>query len=135
MQKNNADTNWTSHLHYHWWKYVVLTALSVLIWGYVFDTLAQPEKNENIGIVFFGDGLDTAALHQELSAVTEDLTTQKITRFDISKTFADYEHLGQILMARTYDCDLLILSADQVDMLSAYGFFMPLAENWKDVLR
>jgi len=133
MGKTNTDARLSSHLHYGWWQYVLLAVLSIAIWTAVFDTLAKPAKNEKVGIVLFGDGLDVAALHADLWAVKEDITEQSITLLDISQTFADKEHLGQILMARSYDCDLLILPADCVDPLSAYGFFMPLPDRWKDI--
>lgn len=133
MSKQKTDTQFTAYLHYHWWKYILLTVLSIAVWTAVFDTLAKPAPNEKVGIVFFGDGLDTMALHTDLSNAIDSLTEQEITYLDISQTFADYEHLGQILMARTYDCDLLILPAEMVDKLSAYGFFMPLSELPGDV--
>lgn len=133
MHKTKADARLSTHLHYHWWKYVLLTVLSVMVWTGVFDTLAKPAKNEKVGIVFFGDALDVSALHADLSAAVADLTQQEIAYVDVSQTLADYAHLGQILMARTYDYDLLILSAESVDMLSAYGFFMPLPDTLKGV--
>ena len=133
MRRNNTDTRFSTHLHYHWWKYVLLAALSIAIWTSVFDTLARPAKNEKVGIVFFGDSLDVSALHADLWAAVDEITEQKITYLDVSQTFADQAHLGQILMARTYDCDLLILPAELVDKLSAYGFFMPLPETPEDI--
>lgn len=133
MDKNHSNTHMTTHLQYHWWKYVLLAVLSVMIWNSVFDTLAKPARNEKVGIVFFGDSLDVPALHADLSAAIEDLTQQKISLVDVSQTIADREHLGAILMARTYDYDLLVLSAEAVDPLSAYGFFMPLPESWKGI--
>ena len=130
MNKPNNDSRLSEHLHYHWWKYVLLAVVSILVWSAVFDTLAKPDRNEKVGIVFFGEALDVTALYADLSAAIDDLTQQEITHIDVSKTFADYEHLGQILMARTYDDDLLILSADLVDKLSAYGFFLPLPDAY-----
>lgn len=132
MSKNKTG-GFTTHLHYHWWKYVLLTVLSIAIWSAVFDTLARPAKNEKVGIVFFGDALDVTALHADLTAAIDDLTEQEIAYVDVYQTFADYEHLGQVLIARVYDSDLLILSAEFVDMLSAYGFFMPLPDTPKDI--
>lgn len=133
MSKHETHTQFTAYLHYHWWQYVLLMVLSVAVWTAVFDTLAKPARNEKVGIVFFGDGLDVSALHADLSSAIGNLTEQKIAYVDLSQTFADYEHLGQILMARTYDCDLLILPAELVDNLSAYGFFMPLPETPEDI--
>lgn len=133
MSKHKNDARLSAHLHYHWWKYVVLILLSIGIWTAVFDTMAKPAQNEKVGIVFFGDGLDVTALHGDISDAVGSLTEQKITHVDVYQTFADYEHLGQILMARTYDSDLLILPADLVDQLSAYGFFAPLTETPKDI--
>lgn len=133
MSKNKTDTRFTAYLHYHWWKYVLLTVLSIMIWTSVFDTLARPARNEKVGIVFFGDALDVTALHTDLTAVIQELTQQEIAYVDVSQTFADYDRLGQILMARTYDYDLLILPAKMVDKLSAYGFFMPLPDTPKDI--
>lgn len=133
MGEHKTDARWTTHLHYHWWKYVLLTVLSIAIWTAVFDTLAKPAKNEKIGIVFFGESLDTQALHGDLWAAMDELTQQEIRFVDVSQTFADRDHLGQILMARSYDSDLLILPAELVDNLSAYGFFMPLPDTPKDI--
>lgn len=133
MRKANTDAGLSTHLHYHWWKYVILTALSILVWTAVFDTLAKPAPNEKVGIVFFGYDLDVPALHADLSAAIDDLTEQEITYVDVSQTFADYEHLGQILMTRTFEYDLLVLPAELVDMLAAYGFFMPLPDDWNSI--
>lgn len=133
MHNHKTDTRLSTHLHYHWWKYVLLAVLSILLWTAVFDTLAKPAKNETVGIVFFGDGLDVTALHTDLTAAIDDLTEQKIRFVDISQTFADRDHLGQILMARIQDSDLLILPAQLVDNLSAYGFFIPLDDTPKDI--
>ena len=133
MGKHKTDAHWTTHLHYHWWKYVILAMLSIMIWSWVFDTLAKPAKNEKVSIVFFGEGLDSQALHADLSAAKNDLTQQKIRFVDVSQAFADRDHLGQVLMARTYDSDLMILPAELVDHLSAYGFFMPLSDPPKDI--
>lgn len=133
MRKNQTDSRWTVHLQYHWWQYVLLTVLSIMIWTAVFDGLAKPARNEKVGIVFFGDTLDVTALHADLSAAIDSLTQQQIAYVDVSQTIADPGHLGTILMARTYDYDLLVLPAETVDMLSAYGFFSPLPDNWKDI--
>lgn len=133
MSKHKTDTQLSTHLHYHWWKYVLLMVLSIAVWTSVFDTLAKPAPNEKVGIVFFGDSLDVTGLHTDLSNAIGSLTEQKIASLDVSQTFADYEHLGQILMARAYDCDLLMLPAELVDKLSAYGFFAPLPEIPRDI--
>ena len=133
MKNAKSDTRLSTHLSYNWWKYVLLTVLSILIWTTVFDNLAKPAKNEKVGIVFFGDSLDVAALHADLTAAVDGLTEQKIAYVDVSQTFADDSHLGQILMARTNDCDLLILPAALVDKLSAYGFFMPLPDTFQGI--
>ena len=133
MQSPKANTQVSAYLHYHWWKYVLLTILSIAIWTSVFDTLAKPERNEKLGLVFFGEALDVTALHADLSVAVENLTEQEIAYVDVLETFADSEHLGQILMARSYDHDLLVLPADCVDQISAYGFFMPLPEDWQDI--
>lgn len=133
MGKHKTDTGFSTHLHYSWWKYVILTIVSVMVWTAVFDTLAKPARNEKVGIVFFGDGLDVTGLHAQLTTEMENLTQQEITYVDVAQTMADYEHLGQILMARTYDYDLLVLSAESVDKLAAYGFFLPLPDGWEDI--
>ncbi|MBO5078377.1 MAG: hypothetical protein J6B67_01680 [Oscillospiraceae bacterium] len=133
MDKNHSNTHMTSHLQYHWWQYVLLAVISIMVWTAVFDTLAQPAKNEKVGIVFFGDGLDTAGLHAELSGVMDSLTRQEIDYVDVSQTIVDHEQLGAVMMARAYDYDLLVLTAETADRLSAYGFFAPLPDDWKDI--
>ena len=128
MDKHH-NRQWTTHLQYGWWQYALLVILSVLLWTAVFDALAKPERNEKAGIVFFGDGLDASGLQADLSAAIADLTGQEITYVDVYQTFVSSENLGQILMARTYDYDLLVLTSEYVDQLSAYGFFCELPDN------
>lgn len=132
MRKNQTDSRWTAHLQYHWWQYVLLAVLSIMIWTSVFDVLAKPARNEKVGIVFFGDTLDVTALHTDLTDAIDRLTQQEISYVDVSQTIADRTHLATVLMARTYDYDLLVLPAETMDMLSAYSFFSPLPDNWKD---
>lgn len=128
MEKNKTN-RLSAHLHYHWWKYILLTVVSVFVWTSVFDILEKPAKNETVGIVFFGEDLDAAALHQELTNAVSTLTQQEISHIDVSETFADTAQLGQLLMARSNDCDLLIIPENLVDQIAAYGFFMPLPES------
>lgn len=133
MRRKQTDNRWATHLQYHWWQYVLLAVLSVMIWTAVFDGLAKPARNEKVGIVFFGDTLDVTALHTDLTDAIDSLTQQEIAYIDVSQTIADRTHLATLLVARTYDYDLLVLTAEAVDMLSAYGFFSPLPDNWKDI--
>ena len=133
MRREQTDNRWATHLQYHWWQYVLLTVLSIMIWTAVFDGLAKPARNEKVGIVFFGDTLDVTALHTDLTDAIDSLTQQEIAYIDVSQTIADRTHLATLLVARTYDYDLLVLTAEAVDMLSAYGFFSPLPDNWKDI--
>lgn len=133
MGKNHTESQWATHLQYRWWQYVLLVILSIAIWTAVFDSLAKPARNEKVGIVFFGDALDAPALHAELSAAMDRLTQQEIAYVDVSQVMVDRAQLGTVLMARTYDYDLLVLPAEIVDMLSAYGFFSPLPDGWKDI--
>lgn len=133
MRREQTDNRWAAHLQYHWWQYVLLTVLSIMIWTAVFDGLAKPARNEKVGIVFFGDTLDVTALHTDLTDAIDSLTQQEIAYIDVSQTIADRTHLATLLVARTYDYDLLVLPAEAVDMLSAYGFFSPLPDIWKDI--
>lgn len=133
MGKKQTDSRWAIHLQYRWWQYVVLAILSIAVWTAVFDGLAKPARNEKVGIVFFGDALDAPALHAELSAAIGSLTQQEIAYVDVSQTLVDRAQLGTVLMARTYDYDLLVLSAETADMLAAYGFFSPLPDDRKDI--
>jgi len=68
-----------------------------------------------------------------LTDAIDSLTQQEIAYIDVSQTIADRTHLATLLVARTYDYDLLVLPAEAVDMLSAYGFFSPLPDIWKDI--
>lgn len=135
MSRNAKSVHRSAHLQYHRWCYVLLVILSVLIWTTVFDSLAKPAKNEKVGIVFFGEELDASALHAELSAATKDLTDQKIEYVDVFQTMASGSQLGSVLMARSYDYDLLVLSGEMMDNLHAYGFFAPLPEQLPQSLK
>ena len=135
MNRNAKPVRRNAHLQYHRWCYVLLAVLSVLIWTTVFQNLAKPAKNEKVGIVFFGQELDASALHAELSSAIGDLTDQKIEYVDVFQTMDAGNQLGSVLMARSYDYDLLVLSGETMDHLHAYGFFAPLPEQLPQSLK
>ncbi len=134
MARRGSDNRrWSTYLQYHWWKYLLLAVISAAVWTAVFDSLARPDRNEKVGIAFFGDGLDVQGLHDEVSGAIERLTDQQISVVDVEQVIVDRDLLGSAVTARSYDCDLLVLTADTADLLPAHGFFCPIPDDWEDV--
>ena len=51
MRRKQTDNRWATHLQYHWWQYVLLAVLSIMIWTAVFDGLAKLEENGDVSKV------------------------------------------------------------------------------------
>ena len=104
MRKN------TGHLQYHWWKYLLVIVLPIMLWCSVFDVLAKPKDNERLHVLFVGNGLDSAALQQTLEEKLPTLTDQKIKEVKVVSEYAAGEIYGQKMTTYSYEFDLIIVS-------------------------
>lgn len=87
------------------WKYLALALVSVLVWCTVFSIRSKPKQNEQLRVLYIGEGIDTVALQSDLTALLPELkaitVTQELPRTDQSM---------QLLTYRQFSYDILIFS-------------------------
>lgn len=114
----------TSHLQYNLWIYLLIALLAIVFWVTVFGSLASPEDNEKITILYFGSDLDSNALQEDISEKISLLTEQNIKQVSIDAVDTrNYQLIHQLLPTRIYDTDLIIISQSVVEETSCKTFF------------
>lgn len=99
-----------SHLQYHWWKYVAVLIVSVILWCSVFNTLAKPAQNECLNILFVGEDINTEHMKETVEAKLVHLTDQDVKQIKVSQLSISGQDLLQVLQSRFYEYDLVIIS-------------------------
>lgn len=97
------------HLQFHWWKYIALAVIPILVWTGIFQHLAQPKANQKLGILYIGENLDTAAIRQELETALPKLTQQEILQITVDTEQIPENQYYATLTARYFDYDLIII--------------------------
>lgn len=116
-------------LQYHWWQYVLAVLLPILLWCTVFDALGKPEKNECLRILFVGQTLDEQRLQEDLKDAIGQMTDQKLKQVKVTQTMPNGLAMGELLTARQFDCDLVILASNDLPEGIGQGFFAPLSQE------
>lgn len=116
------------HLQYHWWSYLAAILLPILVWCTVFDALDRPARDETLKVLFVGEGLDTAALHEGLSTALEEGCEQELSEITVAQTLPGAVSLNELLTARSFDYDLIIVCADYLADDTAQNVFARLPE-------
>lgn len=122
------------HFQYHWWKYLLVVLLPILLWCAVFDAAAKPKQNERLRVLFIGQGLDVQALQDDLSTRLSQMTGQRIKEITVSQTVTNGVPIGELLTARQFSYDLVILAADEMPDAVGQNFFAPLPAALTDRL-
>lgn len=116
-----------SHFMYHWWKYLLVLMVSVMIWMIVFDSLAAPQKNEKIRISYFGEKLACEQMEVDLFQMLPTLTDQNIQKVSIENPVgeidADYH---AVLTTRVYGADFIIIEENVLAETVGDTYFLPL---------
>lgn len=99
-----------SHLHYHWWKYALVAVVSVLLWTTVFSAKLKPKDNERLHILYVGENLNRYQLEQKITEALPALTSQKLRQVKVSQITTSGMQAFQILDARRYEYDLILIS-------------------------
>lgn len=90
-----------------WWKYLAVLLASVLLWCTVFSVRSKPKNNEILRILYVGEGLDTAALQADLTALLPDRKEITVTQ---EQPLTDLT--AEWLVYRQFAYDILIFSAE-----------------------
>ena len=100
------------HLQFHWWKYLALALLPILLWIGVFQILAQPKAHQRVNVLYIGSQLDTIRLQWELKTALPELTQQQILSAAVNSEAIPKEQYFNALTARCFDYDLIIIEED-----------------------
>ena len=73
------------HIQYNWWKYATAIIASVVLWCAVFNSLAMPEENEKLHILFVGQGLEREKLEQAVSEMLPSVTEQSVRQVKVQQ--------------------------------------------------
>ena len=122
------------HLHYNWWKYVLLVVLTLSTWSIFFEVTAyRPPEDKKLQILVYGLG-DSQEAQLWLDTVRQrDFPDQE--EFVVEYLTPDGTYGSMVLSTRIIagDGDLLILPRDMAQSFMAEGFYVPLEEA-EDVL-
>lgn len=100
------------HLLFSWWKYLLALVLPVAVWCSVFHNLAQPAPEKTLRIYYVGDQLDARLLEQTLTQVLPEMTRQDLLSVTVDQGQLAGIHYGDLMAARAYDYDLVIVEED-----------------------
>lgn len=99
-----------AHLQYHWWKYLLVFIFSFSVWYTVFHSIAQPNPNEKLNVLFVGESLDAQGLETEIKQHLPDLTSQELQQVKVTQTYLQGDEMFQVLQTRFYEYDIVIIS-------------------------
>lgn len=117
------------YVQYHWWKYLLAVLLPVIVWLGIFDAVGKPKKNECLRIIFIGETLNAQTLQDELSEAIPQMTDQPLKEITVTQTLPTGFAIGELLTARQFDYDIVILKASDCPELVGQNFFSPLSEQ------
>ncbi len=98
----------TEHLQYAWWQYVLVLAISAVLWIAVFTSLAQPKDNEKLDVCFFGDQCDSVSLNEQLSKDIRAITQQTLKEVTVSEGASSESTIYEAVMAGMYISDVMV---------------------------
>jgi len=127
MMKRNSKGNF----RYNFLKYIIVIILPVIIWHAVFYFVYRTRDNERVKILFWGDGLDTAALNSALAENISDIAGGVIEYAEIRSTTVDKSYIS----AYQAIYDIIIFSDDFMaeNIGQNYGFFCFNAQGFADI--
>lgn len=103
-----------SYLQFHWWKYLLVILLPVIVWCSVFDAAAKPAPNEQVNVLLIGESFDTAAMEEAIATALPSLTEQALRRFSVSTMVIGDTGYASLLTARCFDYDILIFEESSI---------------------
>lgn len=115
------------HFQYHWWKYLLAVLLPIIVWYAVFDAACKPKNNERLRVLYIGEALNVQALQEDLTEYLAQMSDQELTEIKVTQTLPDGIPIGELLTARQFEYDLIILASDRMPESAGQNFFSPLS--------
>ncbi len=117
-----------NHLQWNWWKYLMVILLPTVIWCSVFQALAQPGKEQQVKLLYFGENLDAQALQQQLAEALPGLTDQQLRSVTVDTAQPEEKSYASLLRARCYEYDLILLEESWLRENLGQSIFVRLTE-------
>lgn len=118
---------WSAHLQYSWWKYLLLVVVTVCVWCGVFSSLAKPAANTRVGVLYLGEKLDVQMLQQELQTTLLPELSGAIRAITVEAAVFPDEMFEQLLLAKTYEYDLILISESYMRENIGQEYFLRLS--------
>ena len=118
------------HLHYNWWKYVLLVVLTLSAWSIFFEVTAhRAPEDKRLAVLVYGLGESQEAQLWLDSVRERDFPDQE--EFVVEYLTPDETYGSMVLSTRIFagDGDLLILPREVAQSYMAEGFYQPLEET------
>lgn len=114
-----------THWHYSWWKYVMLTALSIMVVDIVFAMTAYRAPEEKKIELYFCNGyMNTAAIEEEFWPMLIEACPdqEELVVMNIDLTSQDgYSDMQFTVYSAAHQGDICLLPASEVKKLAADG--------------
>ena len=116
-----------NRLQFHWWKYLVVILLPIVLWTSVFSSLQAPTPEQRVHILYVGKSLDTQKLQDQLTTALPGLTTQPLK--SVTVTASDTQALSyNTLDVRCFDYDILIFEESSMPQNVGQAVFVRLTD-------
>lgn len=117
----------SNHFQYNWWVYIVIALTFVLLWSFVFESLAKPAANERLYISFIGTDFNHTKLQFDLE---EGLFEESYTREVFVESAVPQGNLNDLLYVRSQgEFDAVILPETYIFNGMADTYFGPLNQS------
>lgn len=119
-----------THFHYHFWKYILLVALSVLLWNLLFTT-THYRTPEALKIEFYTEGYQTSQTEENMNALLSKIHTDVMPEMEeVSNTVLTlddtYGDMQLTVWATAGQGDVYVLQKDRFLRLAQGGAMLDL---------
>ncbi len=104
----------SSYIQYHWWMYLVLVIVVVLLWSYIFGLIAQPKAYQKYAIAIFDKNFLHQQLQDELSQQMPNITTQQIKQVTVESLYDLGSSLQDMVLSRTILSDVIVVPLSMI---------------------
>ncbi len=106
------NKSFTAHISANWMKYIAVLIILPIVGGLLFNSLAQPKKNERVVITFFGDSIDIMGINDAIYKDKDNFTNQKLKTAYIDFILSDEPNINQLILADLEYSDMIIFTED-----------------------
>lgn len=113
------------------WKYILVAAVSIFIWSWVYTSLGQIKDNQRLTIGVYNSTCDTQALKNEIAEKLPSMTQQEILELYVDDLYhrPNQTYASDVLAVQVLQSDLVIMPQSLLEQLDLEGYFPELPES------